>query len=225
MAIPKFSDLSSTVQIVVILVVGAALWGVSEYLALRPVSASNATKTAQANSLEKQVAPLRHYENDLRALEVDNRQLENQLENLRRIVPNEKEVDNFIRLLQTEASTAGVLVRRFTSKAPVTQQYYVEVPFEMELDGAFYDLLQFYDRLGRVERITNVSDLKMDALQTSTGRTAGKYTYSPNETVTAVCTVTTFFSREEEPEPAPAAGRRPAPRAGARTPAAAPARR
>jgi len=204
MPIPKFSDLSSTVQIVVILVVGVALWGVSEYLALRPVSASNATKTTQVNNLEKEVAPLRPFRERVRALEADNRQLENQLENLRRIVPNENEVDNFIRLLQTEASTAGVLVRRFTSKIPVSQQYYVEVPFEMELDGSFYDVMQFYDRLGRVERITNVSDLKMDALQTGTGRTAGRYSYGANETVTAVCTVTTFFSKEEEPVPEPA---------------------
>jgi len=222
MAIPKFSDLSSTVQIVVILVVGVALWGVSEYLALRPVSASNATKTTQANTLEREVAPLRPFRERVRALEADNRQLENQLENLRRIVPNENEVDNFIRLLQTEASTAGVLVRRFTSKTPVSQQYYVEVPFEMELDGAFYDVMQFYDRLGRVERITNVSDLKMDALQSGTGRAAGRYSYSANETVTAVCTVITFFSKEEEPapEPAPAArGRRPAPRRAAPAPA------
>ena len=216
MPIPKFSDLSSTVQMVVILVVGVALWGVSEYLALRPVKAENERKTTQADTLEGEVAPLRPFKERLRALEADNRQLENQLANLRRIVPNEKEVDNFIRLLQTEAATSGVAVRRFTAKPPVTQQYHVEIPFEMELDGAFYDVLQFYDRLGRVERITNVSDLRMDGLQTGTGGTAGRYSYSANETVTAVCTVITFFSKEEEPPPPPPAA--PA-RGRARTPA------
>jgi len=221
MPLPKFSDLSPTVQIVVVLVVGGALWGVSEYLALRPVIASNETKQTQVNTLENEVAPLRPYRERVRALEADNQQLELQLANLRRIVPNESEVDNFIRLLQTEAATSGVAVRRFTARPPVTQQYHVEVPFEMELDGAFYDVLQFYDRLGRVERITNVSDLKLDGIQTGTGRPTGRYNYSPNESVTAVCTVITFFSREEAPPPEePAPSRRPA-----RTPARAPARR
>lgn len=201
MPLPKFSDLSPTVQSVVILVVGVALWGVSEYLALRPVSASNAAKQTQATTLENEVAPLRPFRERVRALEADNRQLENQLANLRRIVPNESEVDNFIRLLQSEAATSGVSVRRFTAKPSVTQKYHVEVPFEMELDGAFYDVLQFYDRLGRVERITNVSDLKLDAIRTGTGTAAGKYNYAANETVTAVCTVITFFSREEGPAP------------------------
>ena len=223
MAIPKFTDLSPTVQIVVILVVGGALWGVSEYLALQPVRASNVTKRTAAERLEGEVRPLRPFRERVRALEADNRQLENQLANLRRIVPNEKEVDNFVRLLQTEASTSGILVRRITSKNAVTQQYYVEVPFEMDLDGTYFYVLQFYDRLGRVERITNVADLKLGGIQSGTG--AGrKYDFGANETVSAVCTVTTFFSREEEPEPepqTPARGRA-APRG--QTPARTPAR-
>src|SRR5581483_9050150 len=101
-----------------------------------------------------------------------------------------------VRLLHGEANTAGVALRRLTSKAPIQQQYYVEVPFELELDGSYYDVLRFYDRLGRVERITNVSDLKMDGLQSGTGGGANKYKYAPNETVSAICTVTTFFSTD-----------------------------
>lgn len=214
MAIPKLTDLSPTAQIAVILVVGAALWGVSEYLALRPVSVSNQTKTTQRDQLEKELVDVRPFRDRLRALDADNKQLEIQLANLQRIVPNEKEVDNFVRLLQAEASTAGIQVRRFTAKAAVPQQYHVEVPFEMELDGAFYDVLQFYDRLGRVERITNVSDLKMGGIQSGRGGGGKKYDYSPNETVVAVCTITTFFSREEESAPEePAAGGGSPPRA------------
>jgi type IV pilus assembly protein PilO len=205
MPLPKFSDLSSTTQIVVILVVGVSLWGVTEYLMLQPVKDANAGKLTQVNQLEAQLVPLRPFREKVRALEADNRQLENQLENLRRIVPNEKEVDNFVRLLQSEASTAGVLVRRVTAKTAITQPYYVEVPFEMELDGSYFDVQQFYERLGRVERITNVSDLKLGTLISNTGATAKKYDYGANETVMAVCTVTTFFSKEESEATAAAA--------------------
>ena len=202
MPIPKFSDLSSAMQVVVILVVGVALWGVTEYLLLQPVKDSNAAKKKAADKLESEVAPLRPYKEKVRALEADNRQLENQLENLSRIVPDEKEVDNFVRLLQTEASTSGILIRHITAKTAVTQPYYVEVPFEMELDGSYSDVQQFYDRLGKVERITNVSDLKMASLISGTGQTSKKYDYSANETVIADCTVTTFFSKEAEEAPA-----------------------
>jgi type IV pilus assembly protein PilO len=227
MAIPKFSDLSPAVQFLVILLVGAGLWGLTEYMypGLQTVRAGNEAKRTQVDQLTREVEPLRPFRERVRALEADNKQLENQLANLQRIVPNEKEVDDFVRLLQTEASTAGIEVRRVTAREAVTQQYYVEVPFEVELDGAFFDVMQFYDRLGRVERITNVMDLRMGGLQSGESvQGAKKYNYAPNETVVAVCTITTFFSRDEEPEPEPEEAPAPRGRAPARAPARPPAR-
>ena len=151
------------------------------------------------DQLTREVEPLRPFRERLRALEADNKQLENQLSTLQRIVPSEKEVDDFVRLLQNEASVAGITVRRYTAKPAIQAQYYVEVPFELELDGSYYDVMQFYERLGRVERITNVTDLRMGGLGTNP-----KYPVSPGATISAICTVTTFFSREETPA-APAA--------------------
>jgi type IV pilus assembly protein PilO len=222
MPIPKFSDLSPAMQLVLILVIGAAMWALTEYSypGLRQVRADNETKRASVERLTAEVTPLRPFRERVRQLEVDNKQLENQLANLQRIVPSEKEVDNFVRLLQTESANAGIALRRIVASAPIPQQYHVEVPFQIELDGPYYDVMQFYDRLGRVERITNVSDLKMGGIQSNRQVGGGRYEYSPNETVVAVCTVTTFFSREEEPapeEPPAAAGA--APRVGAPAPA------
>lgn len=223
MPLPKFSEMSAPIQVGVILGLGVAVWAASEFTLLKGVSDENVKKQAAVDKLDKENEPLRQYRQKLRVLEAENHQLEAQLLNLQRIVPNEKEVDNFVRLVQTEASSSGVAIRRFTAKNIVQQQFYVEVPFEIELDGAFYDVLQFYDRLGRLERIINVSDLDLTALEG--GRTATKYEYGPNETVAAVCSVTTFFSREEVPPPAAAGrGRRAPARPAARTPARPPAR-
>src|SRR3990172_1563507 len=160
MPLPKFNDLSPTVQIVVVLAVGVALWGVSEYLLLMPVRKVNTEKTAQVAQLEEKAKPLRPYRERLTALVAENRQLEAQLQNLQQIVPTEKEVPGLIRHVQSEAVLAGVVVRRFTAMPLVPQELYVEVPFEVELDGSFYDVLQFYDRLGELERIINASGLK-----------------------------------------------------------------
>jgi type IV pilus assembly protein PilO len=198
MALPKLSDLSPAVQAVVVIVAGVLVAAGAEYGFLNSVKEANTAKAAQVTTLTTQVTPLRPFRERLRVLEADNKQLENQLATLQRIVPSEKEVDNFIRLLQNEAGNAGVTVRRYTSKTPITAQYYVEVPIELELDGTYYDIMQFYDRLGRVERITNITDLKMGGIQSGA---RGKYETSPNTTVSAVCTVTTFFSREDSGDP------------------------
>lgn len=222
-AIPKFSEMSLAVQVAVIAAVGAGLWAVSEYgWPLPAIKAQVADRTAQKDKLESQNQPLRQYRQKLNQLVIENKQLEAQLEIRKLIVPSEKEVDNFVRQVQAEALSSGIVVRRFTAKTVSQQEFYIEVPFELEMDGPFYEVLQFYDRLGKIERIINVSELKMGSIEARKSIGQKTYTYTPNESVVAICNVTTFFSREGV-EPAAAAAGTPA-RPGAPAPAAAPRR-
>ena len=204
MEIPKFGELSTPVQIALILAVGAGLWGVSEYLFLKPLVESNTVKQTQSDKLEAELVPLRPYEQRQKALIAENRQLEIQLANLRQIVPEQKEVDSFIRLVQGAATSSGVDVRRFTSRPIVTQDYYIEAPFEMELDSAYYQMMDFFDRLSKLARILNVSNLKMGSIEA--GKNVGNKA-CPNgagESVVAVCTITAFFSPPGSSPPVPA---------------------
>ena len=96
------------------------------------------------------------------ALQEVNRRVEllkQQLEIQKRIVPDEKEAADFIHLLQDKASSSGVEIRRYTAKPIATRDYYSEVPFEIDLDGPYYGVRDFFDRVGRLERIVNISNL------------------------------------------------------------------
>ena len=203
MTVPKFNELSTPLQVGAILLVGAIVWGASEYALLSGPKKMRQDKQAAATKLENDNKPLREFVPKHRLLIAENQQLEMQLQNLQQIVPSEKGVDNFVRDVQAEANLEGVMLRRFSAKAPITQEFYVELPFEVELDGAYDDVLQFYDRLRRLPRIINVSELSMGSIESGKGG-GKKYNYSPSESVVAICSVTTFFSREAPPpEPAP----------------------
>ncbi len=212
MALPKFSEMSTRAQIGLILGVGALLWLTFEYNpmsepvpSLSRVRDSNTAKEQQRSELEARVAPLRPLEGQLEALEAQNQQLQQQLETLLTIVPDEKEIDNFMRQIQAQANVSGIVVRRFTRREPIQEEFHVEIPFEMELDGPYYDVLAFYQKLEGLNRIINVSNLKLGSIEA--GRSVGnrQYAYSPSETVVAVCTTTTFFSTEGETAPSPEA--------------------
>ena len=74
-------------------------------------------------------------------------------------MPDEKEVDNFMRMVSGEARKSGVEIRRYTARPYASKEFYTEVPFEVEFDGPYYSMLGFFDRLGKLERIVNVSNL------------------------------------------------------------------
>jgi type IV pilus assembly protein PilO len=115
-------------------------------------------------------------------------------------VPDEKEVDGFMRMMDAEASKAGIELRRYTSKPVAQKEFYTEVPFDLELDGPYYSMLNFFDRVGKLERIVNVSGLLVASTRKpADAKTKKTYQYAPNESVVATCTATTFFSHDLDP--------------------------
>ena len=101
-------------------------------------------------------------------------------------------------------------VRRYAAKPVSAKEYYTEVPFDMELDGPYYSMLNFFDRVGKLERIVNVSGLLVATTKNPTNaKVKHTYTYAPNESVVASFTATTFYSHDLEPAVA-APGAKPA---------------
>jgi type IV pilus assembly protein PilO len=143
---------------------------------------------------------LRENETKLNDLDRQIAMLKQQMELQKRIVPDEKDADKFIVLLQETASTAGINLRKLEAKAIANKEFYTEVPFAIEVDGPYYNVLGFFERLAGQTRIVNVDGLNMKSLAKNT-----KFQYGPNDSVEVAATAKTFFSREAQQPSAPAA--------------------
>jgi type IV pilus assembly protein PilO len=196
----NFSEMSGLKQWGVV-VAGAALLTVALYFTMFK-SQREANEVAQ-QALENKMrenAELEAYRPKLAEIERQLASLKQQLEIERRIVPDEKEVDGFMRMLDAEALKAGIELRRYTAKPAAAKEFYTEVPFEMELDGPYYSMLSFFDRVGKLERIVNVSGLLVATVKKPTeAKAKHAYQYAPNESVVATFTASTFFSHDLEP--------------------------
>jgi Tfp pilus assembly protein PilO len=121
--------------------------------------------------------------------------LNKQLDTLKTIVPEEKETDEFIRLVQGAAAASNVQLRRLTSQAIVSKEYHYEMPFEVQADGPYFNILDFFGRLSRLSRIISVGDLAFaEPAQTKGAR----YPVRPGTTVSGVFTATTFFTKSSD---------------------------
>ena len=207
----NFNELSGLKQWAAVLA-GGALVTVALYFTL--FKAQSDKNEAAQHALQDKVRENNELESYRPKLKDMDRQLANlkqQLEIEARIVPNEKSVDGFIEMLDAEAVKAGVELRRYTAKPVVAKDYYSEVPFDLELDGPYYSMLNFFDRVGKLERIVNVSGLLVSNTKNPTGAKAKHtYQYAPNESVVATFTATTFFSHELDVPAAAAPGAKPA---------------
>ena len=176
---------------------------------MSPVAAMRSTldeNHSKDSDLNRQVSQLQVYERRNAEFKVEMAALEKQLDTLKTIVPEEKEVDEFMRLLQGAASASGVQIRRLTAEAVVPRDYHYELPFEIEVDGPYFSIEDFFARLSRLSRIINVGDLTFNSLADSKN---SKFPLRPGTTVTGKCTVTTFFSKAADASPAPAGKNQP----------------
>jgi type IV pilus assembly protein PilO len=201
----NFSEMSGIKQLSILIVVAAVLTGALYFTVFKSQRDANTTAQANLDAKLRENTELESYRPKLAEIERQLASLKQQLEIERRIVPDEKEVDGFMKMMDAEAVKTGVELRRYTARPTAAKDFYTEVPFEMELDGPYYSMLNFFDHVGKLERIVNVSGLLVASTK-KPGDAKAKHTYqyAPNESVVATCTATTFFSHDMEP---PAAGR------------------
>jgi type IV pilus assembly protein PilO len=118
--------------------------------------------------------------------QADVQQLEARLDNLRAVLPEEKDVADILGRVQGLATQSNLTIQRFTPQAPKQETMYAALPFKLKAEGTFHDLGFFFDRISRFPRIINVGEISIKAKPASDG----------TATVEAECTATTFVLQE-----------------------------
>ena len=210
----NFSELSGIKQWGVVILGGAVVSAALYFLVFKSQDQKN---TADQHALEDKIKEnneLESYRPKLKQIDQQLAELKQQLEIEQRIVPDEKQVDTFMTMLDGEAQKAGVELRRYLAKDVKSQQYYSEVPFDLDIDGPYYSVLNFFDRVSKLERIVNVSNLTVATTKNpSAAKTKHTYQYAPNESIVATFTATTYFSHDLTPSAAGAGAKPGAPAA------------
>ena len=196
----NFNDISGIKQWGLTLGVAALLSAALYFTYFKTQRTANETAQQTLDAKLQENAQLEPFRPKLAEMDRQVANLKQQLEIERHIVPDEKEVDGFIKMLDAEAIKAGVELRRYTAKPTNSKEFYTEVPFEIELDGPYYSMLHFFDQVSKLERIVNVSDLLVaNTKKGSEAKAKHTYQYAPNESVVATCVATTFFSHDTQP--------------------------
>lgn len=193
----RFNELPWYIQALIYFVVAVGIFLAGEYLEMSPVrSAYNERQRLedQHRKLVAEVSRLQAVKQQHQEFRTRLEALEQQLARARTFVPEKKEADEFIRTLQASASGSQVAVRSLKSRAVVVKEFYAEMPFDVEMDGAYYDVSDFFDRLGKTTRIINASGVDLQGLGS---RGSKKYDYRAGTTVTGDCVVTTYYTPSE----------------------------
>ena len=190
----SFKELPLPVQAGAYLVLALVIFVAVEFMPGSPINAVRRDRDqakAQAEALRTEVGTLEVFDRQQPQVKAELEATERELDALKTIVPEDKEVDEFMRLLYDTSKASNVSIRRLTSKAVTPRDFYYELPFELEVDGSYYQVLEFFARLSHLSRIINVGDIEFSNIDDAKGK---KYPVAAGTSVTGTFMATTFFT-------------------------------
>jgi type IV pilus assembly protein PilO len=78
-------------------------------------------------------------------------------------LPDTKEIPDLLSGISAVARDAGLEIQQFRQKPEVYQDFYAEVPVEILVRGAYWQVESFFQRVSDLTRIVNMSDIGVKA--------------------------------------------------------------
>jgi len=148
--------------LVVVLVCGGALTGLW-YAILSPISVEIENKTKQVAEIQTKVDKLKALQARYAQFKKEAQALEVRLEDLKKILPQDKEIERILSQVQASARNAGLKIQQGVSRPVVDHEAYSEWPMEMQVLGDYHSLGAFFQKLRELPRIVNVGKLRVDS--------------------------------------------------------------
>lgn len=200
-----FKDLPAPAQYGLIAAISIGAVAGAFYYYVWPLRAKIEKVTKEVAALRKENDQNEAFRQQREELLIRIAQLEKQLATLRTIVPDEQATDEFITMVYDAGRATGINVRTFVAQPLIGRDFYFEMPFNMRIDGNYFSMLNFFDRLAREQRIVSVANLAMGP---PAGGGMGTYIVLPSETVGANCAVITYFNKPVAAPAPPAPARK-----------------
>jgi type IV pilus assembly protein PilO len=182
----------ATIPLVVILILGG--YG---YFFYRPAAAARSAAETQERDLERKVSEVRAIVSNLSAFENEITELEKRLKQALRQLPDSKELPGLLTDVTSLGKDAGLEFKAFRPRDEIAKDFYAEVPIEVEFSGDYHDIARFFDKVSKLPRIVNVSQLEMEIADQKADSTRLK--------VHGEATTFRFLEHDAEPAPDPSA--------------------
>jgi type IV pilus assembly protein PilO len=161
----------------------AIVVGVFQYMYWKPLDLEIAKLKVDLQEQERVYREQKSVADDLQTFQANTKKLEEDLRLALTQLPREKEIPTLLRDIYTLGRKSGVEFKTFQPQNEIPKKLYAEVPIKLQISGNYHEIAVFFDRVGKLSRIVNISDLELSGVQSKDKETS----------LTVNCTATTFM--------------------------------
>jgi Tfp pilus assembly protein PilO len=185
----KLENLPRRIQIGVVAAIAIGIVAVAYMFYFRDLIATRVSLQKEVAQLEKAVAQATAIESQLGQFKRELAGLNERLNELRQILPSQKETPDVLRAVQMMAAESRLKIVRFAPQPVSSRGFYSDWPIAMEVQGSYNALGSFLEKVGQFMRIVNVDNVIIKGIDGST---------DPAKTLNSSCTATTFVYVEDQ---------------------------
>jgi type IV pilus assembly protein PilO len=185
----SLSKLPWYAQIGAMAAIALAMVGAFYYFYERPQQAALAVQTKELSEIRARISRGQAMARQLPEFKKEIGTLEARLDSLKPILPDERDVGDLLRRVQTLATQSNLQVRGFRPLAITTKELHAEWPIALQLEGNYHNLGLFLDRVSKFPRIINIGSMQI----------ATKEPPTASSSMTINATATTFVLVDAPP--------------------------
>lgn len=190
LGIEKIAKLSNKQKIALLIVVLVATGAILYFLLIRPKQNELKTLNGKLESLQNQILKDRATAARLPILQKEYDSLNRQLEAALTELPNQKEIPALLTSVTDEGKKAGLEFLVFRPKVEENKGFYAAVPVDITVSGSYRGVGDFFNAVGRLPRIVNISNVAVSDIKSD-----GQLT---NLKVTCLATTFRFLDKNEQ---------------------------
>ena len=175
-------------KIVVLGVFYAVVCVLFYFLAYAPDQKRLKEREGKNAELERRLAELRGIAANMKQWQADVVNLREKIRIVSMQLPTSREIPTLLTKVSQVGKESGLEFLLFKPGGEVSKEYVAEIPVEIRVRGTYHNVALFFDRVGKLDRIVNISEVAMDTPREAFGRWE----------INTACTATTFKAIERD---------------------------
>jgi type IV pilus assembly protein PilO len=174
-------------RIMLVALVLLAIGGTYFYILLQPVYDTRVSLDKKLSELNQQIAAKQAIVNEIQKGKKEINALKSNLELALTKLPDQKEIPNLLASISESGREQGLDMTLFEPLTPVQKEYYMEIPAKVSVVGNFHNVVLFFEKVARLSRIVNITDIAMAESKTKTDMSL----------LNTSCTIQTYMFNEK----------------------------
>lgn len=141
---------------------------INYFVFILPLDGAIANSEKQIKQLDTQLVQKRAIAKDLTRYRVEVERLKQRLNEALTLLPNEAEIPELLQKIAALVEQSDCTMSNFEPQGETIAGFYAKIPVKMSIRGNFHSIATFFDKVSKLPRIVNVTDINLDCAAKST---------------------------------------------------------